>query len=164
MIKHLIMDIDGVLNTGHFIYSEQGKMFKVFGPHDKDGINLAIKLGLSVDFVTADETGFPISKARIVKDWKFSENNLHLVGEGKRLDWMKLKFDLSEVAYIGDGIHDVPILESVELGIAPNSGRREAKRAAKYVTESNAGSGAVLDACLIIEEYMQNQRRLNGQV
>lgn len=159
MIKHLVMDVDGVLNTGHFLYDEHGKRMKVFGPHDKDGLDLAKSLGLTIDFVTADATGFPITKARIVKDWKFNEKQLHLVRDGLRLQWLLgQKYNLNEVAYIGDGIHDVPILESVKLGIAPRSGRIEARKAADYVTESPAGSGAVLDACLHIQKQLTKKR------
>jgi 3-deoxy-D-manno-octulosonate 8-phosphate phosphatase (KDO 8-P phosphatase) len=158
MIKHLVLDVDGVLNTGHFLYDENGKRLKMFGPHDKDGLELAKSLGLTIDFVTADSTGFPITRARIISDWKFEESQLHLVKDGYRLHWlMNHRSSLAEVAYIGDGIHDVPILQSVGLGIAPCSGRKEAKKAAKYVTESPAGSGAVLDACLHIEKV--NKRK-----
>ena len=28
------------LTTGHFIYSSEGKMFKLFGPDDNDGLSL----------------------------------------------------------------------------------------------------------------------------
>lgn len=151
------MDVDGVLNTGHLLYSSEGKSYKVFGPHDKDGIKIAINLGLSINFITADAVGFPISYARIVQDWKFYPNQLTLVTEEDRLKWIESKFDLTEVAYIADGIHDAPILRKVALGIAPKSGRREAKQAAHYVTESDAGSGAVLDACLHIREVMNGK-------
>lgn len=156
MIKHLVMDIDGVLNTGHFIYDETGKKYKMFGPHDKDGLEIAKSLGLTIDFITADETGLPISKARIIKDWKFNEDQLHLVKDGSRLEWLRKKYNLDEVAFIGDGIHDVPVINAVKLGIAPVSGRREAKEVAKYITESPAGSGAVLDACLYIKRVIGN--------
>jgi 3-deoxy-D-manno-octulosonate 8-phosphate phosphatase (KDO 8-P phosphatase) len=151
MIKHLVMDVDGVLNTGHFFYSEEGKMFKVFGPHDRDGVKIAESMGLTINFITADASGFKITHARIVKDWGFSDSQLTLVTEGDRLAWIETHFDLEEVAYIGDGIHDAPILLKVRVGIAPNSARKEAKAAADYVTESNAGSGAVLDAVLILK-------------
>lgn len=154
MIKHLIIDVDGVLNTGHFIYDENGKRYKMFGPHDKDGLDRAKEQGISIDFITADATGFPITKARIVKDWKFSEDQLHLVKDGFRLHWFAgLRKDLNEVAFIGDGIKDAEVMKCVKLGITPCSGRIEARRAAKYITPSPAGSGAVLDACLYIEQF-----------
>lgn len=163
MIKHLIMDVDGVLNTGHFIYTEEGKFGKVFGPHDKDGLELIKTLGITIDFVTADKTGFPISKARIIKDWKFREDQLHLVGDGTRLHWvMSQGWDLKEIAFVGDGIHDAPVIRSVGLGIAPCSGRVEARRAARYITPSPAGAGAVLDACLYIEKFNKRLQLLES--
>jgi 3-deoxy-D-manno-octulosonate 8-phosphate phosphatase KdsC-like HAD superfamily phosphatase len=62
--------------------------------------------------------------------------------------------DFDTTAFIADGYHDAPILKRVRLGIAPASARIEAKDAADYITPSNAGSGAVLDACLYIEQVI----------
>ena len=35
---HVIIDVDGVMTTGQFIYSNKGKQFKIFGAHDSDGL------------------------------------------------------------------------------------------------------------------------------
>lgn len=154
MIKHLIMDVDGVLNTGQFFYSSEGKLLKAFGAHDKDGLKIAAKLGLTINFITADATGFKITHRRIVEDWGFGEDQLSLVTEEDRMQWIKNRFNLDEVAYVADGYYDAPILSRVGVGIAPCSGRTEAKQAAKYVTESRAGEGAVLDACLFLKQLL----------
>ena len=90
MIKHLVMDVDGVLNTGHFLYTEDGKFAKIFGPHDKDGLDIARKLGLTIDFVTADATGFEITRARIVRDWNFDESQLRKFAYRKGLNPLRI--------------------------------------------------------------------------
>ena len=39
-MKYFIIDVDGVLATGQFFYSKEGKIMKVFGPDDNDGLSL----------------------------------------------------------------------------------------------------------------------------
>lgn len=153
MLKKLVLDVDGVLTDGKVIYSNLGKVYKVFGPHDKDGLKL-ISDYLDIQFITADKTGYSITYARIVKDWGFKESQLHLVPEEYRLQWFKDNCNLSETAFIGDGIHDAPILKMVAAGIAPASARIEAQEAARFVTSSKAGEGAVLDACIWLKRNM----------
>ena len=38
--KVFILDVDGVMTTGHFIYTAEGKSLKIFGPDDNDGLSL----------------------------------------------------------------------------------------------------------------------------
>ena len=58
-----LLDVDGVMTTGQFLYSEGGKEYKVFGPHDNDGLKL-IKDKATIKFITADERGFLITKKK----------------------------------------------------------------------------------------------------
>lgn len=160
MIHKLVLDVDGVLNTGHILYSREGKMFKVFGPHDKDGFKIIKKYLNDIAFITADRTGWHITYARIVKDWGYSPAQLHLVSEEDRMGWFEKNCNFETTAFIGDGYNDAPILARVKLGIAPASARKEAKAAAKHVTESPAGSGAVLDACLFIERVINGLEQI----
>ena len=55
---------------------------------------------------------------------------------------------------MGDGYYDAKILKSCFFGIVPNNARVEAKESADYITPSNSGEGAVLDACLKIRELL----------
>ena len=141
-----LLDVDGVLNTGQFLYSEKGKVFKIFGPHDNDGLKL-LKDKLKIEFITADKRGFAITQKRVVDDMGCK---LALVSEQSRLDYIKKNYDVDNLIYMGDGYHDAKILKIAKFGIAPASARKEAKEAADFVTKSRAGEGAVLDACLEI--------------
>ena len=62
-IKNLILDVDGVFTTGQFLYTINGKVAKVFGAHDNDGIKLS-KPYLNIHAITADKRGFNITKKR----------------------------------------------------------------------------------------------------
>jgi len=55
-----ILDVDGVMTTGQFLYTSEGKVMKVFGADDNDGLSL-LKAHLEIRFVTGDKKGFPIS-------------------------------------------------------------------------------------------------------
>ena len=154
MINKLVMDVDGVLNTGHMVYSADGKMFKMFGPHDKDGLKIIKQYLSDITFITADITGWDITYRRIVTDWGYDASQLVLVSEEDRMGYFEKNCDFETTAFIGDGYNDAPILKRVKIGIAPASARIEAKNAADYVTDSVAGSGAVLDACLYIERII----------
>ena len=142
-----LLDVDGVMTTGQFLYSQDGKEYKVFGPHDNDGLKL-IKDNVKIKFITADNRGFPITKKRIVDDMGFE---LELVSENDRFKYIKENYGFKNVIYMGDGYHDAKILKECMFGIAPKNARKEARDAADYVTESNSGEGAVLDACLEIK-------------
>jgi 3-deoxy-D-manno-octulosonate 8-phosphate phosphatase (KDO 8-P phosphatase) len=149
-MKNFVLDVDGVMNTGQFLYSVEGKMYKVFGPHDSDGLKM-IKDKVKITFITADKRGFAITKKRITEDMGYE---LFLVSEESRYDFMKREFGFDNLIYMGDGYHDAPIIKEAAFGIAPISGRKEAINAANFVTESCAGDGAVLDACLKIKEML----------
>lgn len=143
---YLILDVDGVMTTGKFIYSEKGKKYKIFGAHDSDGLKI-IKKFLKILFITADKRGYAISKKRISEDLGYK---LKFVSAETRYDFVK-KIGFKKVIYIGDGYFDKEILKKCFYGISPKNARIEAKKNSYYVTPSSSGEGAVLDACLKIK-------------
>ena len=148
--KVVIFDVDGVMTTGQFLYSSNGKEYKIFGPHDNDGIKMMRGI-VEILFVTADKRGYPITERRIVDDMG---KKLCLVSEDERYDFIEARYGMSNVVYMGDGYYDAKILKSCFFGIVPNNARVEAKESADYITPSNSGEGAVLDACLKIRELL----------
>lgn len=144
--KVFIIDVDGVMTTGHLLYTENGKTMKVFGPDDHDGLSL-LKNYLEIRFVTGDKTGFKISKKRIVKDMKFP---LDLVSTIKRVEWISKRYSLDEVIYMGDGIFDHYVFKKIRYSISTGNADLLAKKTADYVTKRNGGDRAVAEACLHI--------------
>tara|TARA_A100001011_G_scaffold362372_1_gene411233 strand:+ start:482 stop:1003 length:522 start_codon:yes stop_codon:yes gene_type:complete len=147
-----LLDVDGVMTSGQFFYTEKGKVMKVFGPDDNDALCLLTKY-LDVRFVTGDRKGFPISERRILHDMKFK---LDLVSTVQRLGWIKKKFNLKEVIYMGDGIFDHYVMREVGYSIAPNNADENCKSCADFVTKRNGGDRAVAEACIhIMEKFFE---------
>ncbi len=148
--KNFIIDVDGVLNTGQFLYSEKGKIFKVFGPDDLDGLSL-LKDKVYIHMISGDKRGYKISKKRVVDDMKYP---LSLVSTFERAEWIQKKFNLKETIYMGDGIYDALVMDKVFYSIAPANAFYLAKQKADFVTKSRGGEGAVAEAAIhIIEKF-----------
>lgn len=148
----LILDVDGVLTTGQFLYSVRGKEFKVFGPDDNDGLSL-LKDRLEVRFVTGDKKGLEISRKRIVEDMGYP---LDLVSTVRRIEWIAERYPLEAVIYMGDGIFDHYVMRKVGYAIAPGNADPLAKAAAHHVTRRHGGDRAVAEACLhILERFFE---------
>tara|TARA_B100001093_G_C26506987_1_gene875814 strand:+ start:93 stop:587 length:495 start_codon:yes stop_codon:yes gene_type:complete len=148
--KVFILDVDGVMTTGQFLYTKDGKEMKIFGPDDNDGLCL-LKPYIEIRFVTADKKGLPISNRRIKEDMNFQ---LDLVGTFKRADWIKKHYNPNEVIYMGDGIFDHHVMKDVGYSIAPANADKMAKTHANFITERSGGDRAVAEACIhILEKF-----------
>lgn len=143
-----ILDVDGVMTTGQFFYSAEGKVMKVFGADDNDGLSL-LKPFLEIRFVTGDKKGLPISSKRIVDDMGFQ---LDLVSTVRRIDWIAERYDPRRVIYMGDGIFDHYVMAKVAYAIAPANADKNAKQFAHFITERYGGDRAVAEASLHILE------------
>ena len=150
MYKRFIMDVDGVLNDGMLYWGHDGKPFKAFGNYDHDGLKL-LRDHLAIEFVSADENGWPITYNRIVDHMKFP---LTMVKEKDRLDFVLNKGNPEETIFMGDGPYDAKIFPHVGLSIAPAQAWRTAIENADYVTDREGGKGAVMDACVHIMYLM----------
>ena len=149
MIKRLVTDCDGVITDGGFFYSEEGKVYKKFGPHDSDGIKMLRASGIEVFAISGDKRGFPITKKRC-KDMGV---DLQLVSEAERFAFINNIHGFEGTAFVGDGYYDAPCLEAVERGYAPADSTQHARKLADVVTEAGGGRGVLLEVALDILEY-----------
>jgi 3-deoxy-D-manno-octulosonate 8-phosphate phosphatase (KDO 8-P phosphatase) len=155
--KNFILDVDGVFTDGKFHYSQDGKIMKIFGDADNDALSL-IKDKIHIEMVTGDKRGFAISKKRIQEDMGYP---LNLVSTFQRLDWIAERFNLEETIYMGDGIYDPIVFNSVGFSIAPANAFVNTKKYANHITQSKGGEGAVAEAVIFI---YQNILKLNFDI
>ena len=150
--KTFILDLDGVLTNGSFLYSKRGKLLKSFGPDDHEALNVLARF-LEIVVVTADKRGFKISKRRVARDMGLP---LYLVDSLDRTAWIQSRFSLGETIYMGDGLYDSIVFEKVGYSIAPANSLNQTKQYADYVTENLGGNRAVAEACIhILNTFIQ---------
>lgn len=147
-----VIDVDGVMTTGQFLYTPGGKAAKIFGPDDRDALGL-LKDRLAVHFVTADSRGWRISYRRIVEDMGYP---LALVGTEERGAWIACHWDPAGVIYMGDGLMDVTVFNEVGHSICPADGFYLACERADYVTRHSGGNRAVAEACVYILAHLED--------
>lgn len=145
--KVFVLDVDGILTDGGFYYTAEGKVMKKFGADDNDALSL-LRPYMDIIFVTGDKRGFEISNKRIT-DMHFE---LCLVSTIKRIEWIRERYDPSEVIYMGDGIFDHYVMKEVGYSISTSDADEHAIKYADYVTKRTGGKRAVAEACLHIME------------
>lgn len=143
--KNFVLDVDGVLTTGQFLYDQNGKKYKIFSVDDKDAL-LILKKYIKISFLTSDIKGFQISKKR-VEDMGFK---LKYISSNKRYNWMKKNYDLKNIIFMGDGLYDFKLFKNVGMSICPKNSVSILKNHANYVTKNNGGERSVTDACIFI--------------
>ena len=156
-IKLLCMDVDGTLTDGRIYVGETGEMFKAFD----------VKDGYAICHILPDVNITPIiitgRKSRLLErrceelgiDFLYQGvmNKAELLGRIAS----NLGVSLSEVAYIGDDLNDLPCMEAIAnkggtVG-CPADACREVLDVADYVSKRLGGQGAVREFI----EYLVSQ-------
>lgn len=148
-IKMFIMDVDGVLTDGRIVLGDKGEELKFFHVLDGVGISLAHRAGLRTAIISARSSSVTSLRAK-----ELGIEIVYQVDGDKREAYQEIlnKHHLQdeEVAYIGDDLHDLPLLKRVGLSLTVADGREEVKEIADYITKQSGGQGAVREAVEII--------------
>ncbi len=150
--KVFVIDVDGVMTDGRFYYSAEGKVLKLFGADDADGLSL-LNPFIDIRFISGDKRGFPITKKRVFDDMHYP---VDLVSTVNRIHWINERYDPAQVIYMGDGLLDPLVFRQVFYSIAPINALPITRRCASHVTERAGGDRAVAEACLhILDKFFE---------
>ena len=145
-IKLVAFDVDGVMTDGSITYDENGVEYKTFNAKDGQGIANLRKAGIITAIITARNNGTVQHRAENLKFDEIhqgSKNKLETLHEILK----KYNFTINEVAYMGDDLPDICILELAGLAGCPNDAVEEVKNIAKFISSKNGGKGAVREFC-----------------
>jgi N-acylneuraminate cytidylyltransferase len=152
-IKLFLTDVDGVLTDSGMYYSESGDELKKFNTRDGKGIELLRNAGIQTGIITSENTKIVERRAAKLKmDHLVQGAHDKLPGFFSIL--AKTGFKPEEVAYIGDDLADLPVLERVGLAFSPKDGISEALERCDYICQKNGGEGVVRE---IAESLIQIQ-------
>ncbi len=159
-IKLLLMDCDGVLTDGRVWLLESGEEQKSFNTRDGLGIHLLHRAGLKSGIISGRKSSGVSRRAGELGIEFVTQGDPNKTGAFE--DLMRLaRVDESEVAFIGDDLTDIPLLQRSELAVAVADAAAEARAVAHYVTQAEGGSGAVRE---VIELILKAQGRWSDLV
>lgn len=144
-IKLLLLDVDGVLTDGSILIDDNGVETKRFNVKDGLGINAWKKVGKQIGIITAR------SGSAVTHRTKELGIDLIVQGAKQKIDsYTKMLSVLSltddQVAYIGDDLPDLKVMQRVAYPIAPADAATEILQIAKHITQAPGGRGAVRQA------------------
>ena len=144
-IKMIISDIDGVWTDGSFYKGTDGQEFKKFNVNDGVGIAMARAAGYKIALISGRFS--PATKYR-AKELKIKDVYNGCLNKIKAYKDLKTKYNIvdSEIAYVGDDLIDIPVMEKVGVPIAVANAIQEVKRISIYTTQVAGGFGAFREA------------------
>lgn len=145
-VKALVLDVDGVLTDGKVLFLPGGEEGKTFHVRDGLGIQLMRAGQVPVAFLSGRD-----SEAVRRRAAELGVEHVHLGIQDKVAAFDGLLSDLGvgdhDVAYVGDDLPDLPILERSGLAFAVADAAPEVRSAAHVVLRASGGKGAVREAC-----------------
>lgn len=156
-IKLFITDIDGVWTDGGMYYDNTGNEWKKFNTSDSAGVLFLKLLDIPTAIITGENTQIVQRRADKLK---ITECFLGIKDKVSIAEQLLKKYQLNwdEVAYIGDDINDIKLLEKVGLSACPNNASDYIKSLVDWQLTKNGGEGAYRE---FVETYLAKKELLN---
>jgi len=142
-IKLVITDVDGVLTDGGLYYSSEGLVMKKFNVKDGMGTRLLRESGIRVGIITTDGETESILKKRAER-LKLDFLYTGIWQKEEKLNEICNMFglDFENIAFIGDDVNDLSVMEKVGFTAVPADAIDSVKAKADLVLNSKGGEGA----------------------
>jgi 3-deoxy-D-manno-octulosonate 8-phosphate phosphatase (KDO 8-P phosphatase) len=141
-IRMVILDVDGVMTDGRVLLLPDGQEVKFFSIHDGFGIVCAMKAGIRIGIISGRSS--PSLKIRC-DELGIEDLYMEKMDKLPVLEQIIKERNLSyeQIAFIGDDVPDLPVLERVGLSVAPSNAHELVKSRVDFVLTKSGGDGAV---------------------
>lgn len=140
-IKILLTDCDGVLTDGGVYYGNDGEFLKKFNLKDGMGVErLRNLVQVSTGIITGEVSPSVLKRATKLQ---ITELHLGIKNKGAILMQIMVNHNLTkeQIAYIGDDVNDIEIMQKVGLSACPADAISFTKNIADYICEKKGGDG-----------------------
>ena len=137
----IISDVDGVWTDGSFYKGTDGQEFKKFNVNDGVGVAMARAAGFKIALISGRYSPATEYRAKELKIEDVYNGGLNKIPAYEEL---KKKYNLidSEIAYVGDDLIDISVMEKVGAPIAVANAIINVKEISTYITKTAGGYGA----------------------
>ncbi len=148
-LRLIAFDVDGVLTDGGLYLSDSGEEFKRFNTLDGHGLKMLKASGVELAIITGRTSRCVELRAKnlgITRLYQGVEDKLAVM----RSLLAELKLVPEAAAYMGDDVVDLPVMRRVGLALSVPSAPQVVRDHAHYVSQREAGHGAVREVCELI--------------
>lgn len=141
-IRFILLDVDGVLTDGRVGLLPDGGEIKYFSIYDGLAIRLAQQWGIQVGFISGRESRVVEQRARELGVATVVQGSRDKVADFERI-LAEHGLRAEEIAYVGDDLPDIPLIQKVGFSAAPQNAAEAVKYYVHYITRAKGGDGAV---------------------
>jgi len=156
--KLVITDIDGVWTDGGMYYDQQENEWKKFNTSDSAGVLFLRLAEIPLVIMTGENTTIVQRRAEKL--------GIEIIYQGIKdklsstIELTKqLGLNLSDVAFIGDDLGDMPLLRQVGFSACPFNAPEYVKTLVHFVTKKSGGEGAFRE---FVEHLLTRTGELNA--
>ena len=136
----ILTDIDGVWTDGGMYYDQTGNEWKKFNTSDSAGVIFAHRFGIPVGIITGETTEIVKRRAEKLKIDHVFQGISDKLAVATSL-CKELGIELKDVAYIGDDIGDIELLQNVGIAGVPANAPEYVKTLGNIELTKQGGEG-----------------------
>ena len=158
-ISLIISDVDGVLTDGSIFIGSDGSEFKKFNVEDGAGVAFSHLASIPIAIISGRFSNSTSIRAKELKIEHCFQGSLDKTTPYNKLCHI-YNIKPENIAYIGDGLIDIPVMLESGIAVAPQNAHPLVKDVSDYITEKSGGEGVLRETV----EWILKQQNIYDQI